>query len=210
MVQPLQAVSTASYRTGGPTSTISAPQACFKHRQCYTANTVHSPLCRPCVAGFVAFFIAQSLKVLTHWYSEGRWDFTRVIGSGGMPSSHTACVSLQWPAVCIVHAQDRTEMRCTGQQSSWYVGCCPHNCTWNHLRDRHWHICHRLSIIPCSKPSCQMPCQLPCQCCSYASHARHLQCLTCKTFISPHCWTQDRSQLCEYLAGGWLCIAGHV
>lgn len=46
----------------------------------------------PCVAGFVAFFIAQSLKVVTHWYSEGRWDFTRVIGSGGMPSSHTACV----------------------------------------------------------------------------------------------------------------------
>ncbi len=49
--------------------------------------------CRPCVAGFVAFFIAQSLKVLTHWYTEAKWDFTQVMRSGGMPSSHTACVS---------------------------------------------------------------------------------------------------------------------
>ncbi|KAA6421026.1 MAG: hypothetical protein FRX49_09165 [Trebouxia sp. A1-2] len=46
----------------------------------------------PCVAGFVAFFIAQSLKVLTHWYTEAKWDFTQVMRSGGMPSSHTACV----------------------------------------------------------------------------------------------------------------------
>ncbi|DBA82819.1 hypothetical protein WJX77_007529 [Trebouxia sp. C0004] len=46
----------------------------------------------PCVAGFVAFFIAQSLKVFTHWYTEAQWDFTQVMRSGGMPSSHTACV----------------------------------------------------------------------------------------------------------------------
>lgn len=50
--------------------------------------------CRPCVAGFVAFVIAQSLKVLTHWYAEAKWDFTQVMRSGGMPSSHTSCVSL--------------------------------------------------------------------------------------------------------------------
>ncbi len=51
--------------------------------------------CRPCVAGFVAFFIAQSLKVITHWYTEAKWDFTQVMRSGGMPSSHTACVSCE-------------------------------------------------------------------------------------------------------------------
>ncbi len=41
----------------------------------------------------MAFVIAQVLKVFTYWYSERRWDFTRLIGSGGMPSSHTGCVS---------------------------------------------------------------------------------------------------------------------
>lgn len=51
-------------------------------------------LCRPFIAAFIAFAIAQLLKVLTFWYSERRWDYTRVVGSGGMPSSHTACVSL--------------------------------------------------------------------------------------------------------------------
>lgn len=88
---------------------ISASQAFQKHRQQASFWKLDCLLCRPCVAGFVAFFIAQSLKVLTHWYSEGRWDFTRVIGSGGMPSSHTACVSMRWPVKCVVHIQDRTE-----------------------------------------------------------------------------------------------------
>ena len=49
--------------------------------------------CRPCVAAVLAFVIAQTLKLFTYWYSERRWDFTRLIGSGGMPSSHTGCVS---------------------------------------------------------------------------------------------------------------------
>jgi acid phosphatase family membrane protein YuiD len=48
--------------------------------------------CRPFIAAFIAFAIAQLLKVFTFWYSERRWDYTRVVGSGGMPSSHTACV----------------------------------------------------------------------------------------------------------------------
>ena len=48
---------------------------------------------RPCVAAVLAFVIAQTLKLFTYWYSERRWDFTRLIGSGGMPSSHTGCVS---------------------------------------------------------------------------------------------------------------------
>jgi len=50
--------------------------------------------CSPFIAAFIAFAIAQLLKVFTFWYSERRWDYTRVVGSGGMPSSHTACVSL--------------------------------------------------------------------------------------------------------------------
>ncbi|KAK9824280.1 hypothetical protein WJX72_009145 [[Myrmecia] bisecta] len=46
----------------------------------------------PFIAAFIAFVIAQCLKVFTFWYAERRWDFSRLIGSGGMPSSHTALV----------------------------------------------------------------------------------------------------------------------
>jgi acid phosphatase family membrane protein YuiD len=48
---------------------------------------------RPFIAAVIAFVIAQTLKAFTFWYSERRWDWTRLIGSGGMPSSHTGCVS---------------------------------------------------------------------------------------------------------------------
>lgn len=44
------------------------------------------------VAAFLGFFFAQSAKVFTHYYTERKWDFTRLISSGGMPSSHTALV----------------------------------------------------------------------------------------------------------------------
>ena len=45
------------------------------------------------VAAFLGFFFAQSAKVFTHFYTERKWDFTRLVSSGGMPSSHTALVS---------------------------------------------------------------------------------------------------------------------
>lgn len=45
------------------------------------------------VAGFMGFLIAQVAKVFTHYYTERKWDLSRLVGSGGMPSSHTALVS---------------------------------------------------------------------------------------------------------------------
>ena len=36
--------------------------------------------------------VAQSAKVFTHWYTTGKLDWGRIVGSGGMPSSHTALV----------------------------------------------------------------------------------------------------------------------
>ena len=57
-----------------------------------TEHVLGCPACRPCIAAVLAFVVAQVLKVFTYWYSERRWDFTRLIGSGGMPSSHTGCV----------------------------------------------------------------------------------------------------------------------
>ncbi|KAL8520122.1 hypothetical protein ACS0TY_010882 [Phlomoides rotata] len=46
----------------------------------------------PLMCAFLAFAIAQSIKFLTYWYKEKRWDVKQLIGSGGMPSSHSATV----------------------------------------------------------------------------------------------------------------------
>ncbi|KNA16153.1 hypothetical protein SOVF_091890 [Spinacia oleracea] len=47
----------------------------------------------PLISALVAFVLAQSLKVLTTWYKERRWDLRQFIGSGGMPSSHSSTVT---------------------------------------------------------------------------------------------------------------------
>ncbi|XP_059661101.1 uncharacterized protein LOC132307386 isoform X2 [Cornus florida] len=47
----------------------------------------------PLLSAFLAFFIAQFLKLFTTWYKEKRWDSKRMIDSGGMPSSHSATVT---------------------------------------------------------------------------------------------------------------------
>ncbi|GAY44044.1 Acid phosphatase/vanadium-dependent haloperoxidase-related protein [Citrus sinensis] len=47
----------------------------------------------PLISAFVAFTIAQCAKFFTAWYKERRWDLKQLIGSGGMPSSHSATVT---------------------------------------------------------------------------------------------------------------------
>ncbi|KAM0938054.1 hypothetical protein DsansV1_C23g0174161 [Dioscorea sansibarensis] len=47
----------------------------------------------PLVSAFLAFSIAQFLKLFTTWFKEKRWDSRRLVGSGGMPSSHSATVT---------------------------------------------------------------------------------------------------------------------
>lgn len=47
----------------------------------------------PLISALLAFFLAQSIKVFTTWYKERRWDLKQLIGSGGMPSSHSATVA---------------------------------------------------------------------------------------------------------------------
>lgn len=41
----------------------------------------------------VAFFTSQTIKVFTHAITYKKWDFKRIFGDGGMPSSHTATVT---------------------------------------------------------------------------------------------------------------------
>uniref|UniRef100_A0A453G466 Uncharacterized protein n=1 Tax=Aegilops tauschii subsp. strangulata TaxID=200361 RepID=A0A453G466_AEGTS len=47
----------------------------------------------PLVAALLGFAIAQSIKFFLTRYKEKRWDPKRLIGSGGMPSSHSATVT---------------------------------------------------------------------------------------------------------------------
>lgn len=44
------------------------------------------------IAATVCFALAQLAKLFTHYYTERVWNFSRLVGSGGMPSSHTAFV----------------------------------------------------------------------------------------------------------------------
>ncbi|XP_072971190.1 uncharacterized protein [Typha angustifolia] len=47
----------------------------------------------PLISAILAFAIAQSIKLVTTWYKENRWDAKQLVGSGGMPSSHSATVT---------------------------------------------------------------------------------------------------------------------
>lgn len=42
---------------------------------------------------FTSWFVAQSIKVLLHLVVRRRFDFRLFVGTGGMPSSHTAAVT---------------------------------------------------------------------------------------------------------------------
>ena len=44
------------------------------------------------LAAVLAWFVAQLLKVMLVLLKERRWDVSRMIGSGGMPSYHSALV----------------------------------------------------------------------------------------------------------------------
>jgi uncharacterized protein len=44
------------------------------------------------ICAVIAWFIAQSLKIPLYYRVEHVWDWRRFVGSGGMPSSHTAMV----------------------------------------------------------------------------------------------------------------------
>ncbi|GMY26460.1 putative membrane protein yuiD [Fagus crenata] len=47
----------------------------------------------PLISALAAFTIAQSIKFFTSWYKERRWDLKQLVGSGGMPSSHSSTVT---------------------------------------------------------------------------------------------------------------------
>eukprot|EP00898_Chlorokybus_atmophyticus_P006752 jgi/Chlat1/7078/Chrsp57S06775 len=60
------------------------------------------------MAALWAWSIAQVLKVFTHLYKEGKWDFTALTSSGGMPSSHSALVMGVTSSVALMNGLNDT------------------------------------------------------------------------------------------------------
>ncbi|KAI6672784.1 hypothetical protein NL676_000690 [Syzygium grande] len=56
----------------------------------------------PLISAFLAFALAQFLKLFTTWFKERRWDSKRMLGSGGMPSSHSATVTALAVAIVVL------------------------------------------------------------------------------------------------------------
>ncbi|XVF21007.1 hypothetical protein REPUB_Repub12eG0053300 [Reevesia pubescens] len=81
MDEVMTAADASSIRGGEARSFASSP----------SSNLLPSNL--PLVMAFLAFALAQSLKLFTNWFKERRWDSKRMIDSGGMPSSHSATVT---------------------------------------------------------------------------------------------------------------------
>ncbi|KAK9056775.1 hypothetical protein SSX86_024138 [Deinandra increscens subsp. villosa] len=73
----------AAYRATKATETAAATPSASAHVLPYSV---------PLLAAFLAFAIAQFLKVITTWYKEKKWDPKKIVGSGGMPSSHSSTV----------------------------------------------------------------------------------------------------------------------
>ncbi|XP_011041553.1 PREDICTED: uncharacterized protein LOC105137493 [Populus euphratica] len=72
--------------TGSSTTTIQNSGASLSSSDSILTNY-------PLISAFLAFAIAQSIKFFTSWYKERRWDLKQLVGSGGMPSSHSATVA---------------------------------------------------------------------------------------------------------------------
>ncbi|KAI6690579.1 hypothetical protein NL676_027407 [Syzygium grande] len=51
------------------------------------------PTNSPLLSALLSLALAQFLKPFTCWLKEKRWDSRKMLGSGGMPSSHSATVT---------------------------------------------------------------------------------------------------------------------
>ncbi|KAG6757233.1 hypothetical protein POTOM_037539 [Populus tomentosa] len=76
----------AEMAIGSSTTTIQNSGAALSSSESILTNY-------PLISAFLAFAIAQSIKFFTSWYKERRWDLKQLVGSGGMPSSHSSTVA---------------------------------------------------------------------------------------------------------------------
>ncbi|KAK7821135.1 putative membrane protein yuid [Quercus suber] len=55
------------------------------------------------VSGLLAWFMAQSIKVILNFFVERKWDLRILFASGGMPSSHSALCTALTTSVALCH-----------------------------------------------------------------------------------------------------------
>lgn len=55
------------------------------------------------VSGLVAWFLAQTIKILLNFFVERKWDLRILFSSGGMPSSHSALCTALTTSVALCH-----------------------------------------------------------------------------------------------------------
>ncbi|XP_019163424.1 PREDICTED: uncharacterized protein LOC109159764 [Ipomoea nil] len=55
----------------------------------------------PLIAALIACLVAQFIKFFIFRYKEGQWNFKRLIGYGGMPSSHSAIATALAAAIAL-------------------------------------------------------------------------------------------------------------
>lgn len=55
------------------------------------------------VSGLLAWFMAQSIKVVLNFFVERKWDLRILFASGGMPSSHSALCTALTTSVALCH-----------------------------------------------------------------------------------------------------------
>ncbi|KAI4369829.1 hypothetical protein MLD38_018232 [Melastoma candidum] len=55
------------------------------------------------VSGLLAWFFAQSVKVVLNFFVERKWDLRILFASGGMPSSHSALCTALTTSVALCH-----------------------------------------------------------------------------------------------------------
>lgn len=58
------------------------------------------------IVAFIAWFIAQALKVILTLLKERKLDISRMVGSGGMPSSHSSSVMGMSTSIGIISGYD--------------------------------------------------------------------------------------------------------
>ncbi|HAL63826.1 MAG TPA: divergent PAP2 family protein [Clostridiales bacterium] len=61
------------------------------------------------VTSVIAWFTAQVIKVITSLIQDKRFDFRRLVGSGGMPSSHASFVTSLATSVGIIEGFSSTD-----------------------------------------------------------------------------------------------------
>ena len=83
-------------------------------------NEFQSALHNPVLVGpVIGWCIAQVLKVLINLAMTKKWDWERVVGGGGMPSSHSATVGALATVFAIIVMYDAMNVRLqTGKQGA--------------------------------------------------------------------------------------------